>query len=106
MPAGPASPQVGPLAKTPFTSKRRCCNFTLKDDQHLRSCRSRQELLAAISSIVQETGYLRRNVVNHAKALGLWNKFQVPQLEDSAIVRLFSSSAIQEDPLDAIATQL
>jgi hypothetical protein len=59
-----------------------------------------------ISSIAQETGFSRRNVVNHAKTLGVWNKFEVPQLEDSAIVRLFSSSATQEDPLDAVATQL
>lgn len=42
----------------------------------------------------------------HAKALGLWNKFEVPQLEDPAIVRLLSTSVTQEDPLDAIATQL
>jgi hypothetical protein len=106
MPAGPASPQAGPLAETPFTSKRRRCNFTPKDDQRLRACRSRQELLAVISSIAQETGFSRRNVVNHAKTLGVWNEFEVPQLEDSAIVRLFSSSATQEDPLDAVATQL
>jgi hypothetical protein len=106
MPARPASPQAGSLAEAPFTSKRRRCNFTPKDDQRLRACRSRKELLAVISSIAQETGFSRRNVVNHAKTLGVWNKFEVPQLEDSAIVRLFSSSATQEDPLDAVATQL
>jgi hypothetical protein len=106
MPARPASPQAGSLAEAPFTSKRRRCNFTPKDDQRLRACRSRLELLAVISSIAQETGFSRRNIVNHAKTLGVWNKFEVPQLEDSAIVRLFSSSATQEDPLDAVATQL
>lgn len=106
MPGRPASPQAGSLAETPFTSKRRRCNFTPKDDQRLRACRSRQELLAVISSIAQETGFSRRNVVNHAKTLGVWSKFEAPQLKDSAIVRLFSSSATQEDPLDAVATQL
>jgi hypothetical protein len=59
-----------------------------------------------ISSIAQETRFPRRNVVNHTKTLGLWNKFQVPQLEDPAIVRLFSTSATHEDALDAIATRL
>lgn len=67
MPPGPASPQAGPLAETPFTSKRRRCNFTPKDDQRLRACRSRQELLEVISSIVQETRFPRRNVVNPRK---------------------------------------
>ena len=106
MPARPAPPQAESLAEAPFTGQRRRCNFTPKDDQRLRACRSRQELLAVISSIAQETGFSRRNVVNHAKTLGVWNKFEVPQLEDSAIVRLFSSSSTQEDPLDAVATQL
>src|SRR6185437_3901350 len=106
MPGRPASPQAGSLAEAPFTSKRRRCNFTPKDDQRLRGCRSRQELLSVISSIVQETGFSRRNVVNHAKTLGVWNKFEMPQLENAAIVRLFSSSTTQEDPLDAVATQL
>ena len=106
MPSRLASSHAGPVATPTLPSKRQCCNFTPKEDQRLRACRSRQELLAAISGIVQETGYLRRNVVNHAKALGLWNKFQVPQLQDSAIVHLFSSSGIQEDLLDSIATQL
>src|SRR6185437_7265805 len=106
MPGRPASPQAGSLAEAPFTSKRRRCNFTPKDDQRLRACKSRQELLAIISSIAQESGFPRRNVVNHAKTLGLWNKFQVPRLENPAIVRLFSSSATQEDPLNAITTQL
>jgi hypothetical protein len=106
MPRRPASPQAGSLAETPFKSKRRRCNFTPKDDQQLRACRSREELLAVISSIAVESHFSRRNVVNHAKALGLWNKFQAPQLEDSAMVRLFSSSATQEALLEAIATQL
>jgi transposase len=77
-----------------------------KDDQQLRACRSREELLAVISSIAVESQFSRRNVVNHAKALGLWNKFQAPQLEDSAMVRFFSSSATKDAPLEAIATQL
>ena len=101
-----ASPQAGPVAAPILSEKRRCCNFTPKDDQRLRACRSRQELLAVISSIAQETCFPRRNIVNHAKALGLWNKFQAPKIEDSTIVRLLNSSATQEDPLDAIATHL
>src|SRR5689334_21651452 len=106
MPARPASPRAGPVATTTLTRKRRRCNFTPKDDQRLRACRSRQELLAVISSIAQETRFPRRTVVNHAKTLGLWNKFQAPRLEEPAIVRLFSTSATQEDALDAIATRL
>lgn len=109
MPPRPASPRAGPVP-TPelpaLLTKWQRCHFTPKDDQQLRACRSREELLAAISRIVLETNFSRRNVVNHAKTLGLWNKFQAPQLEDSAMVRLFSSSATKDAPLDAIATQL
>jgi hypothetical protein len=109
MPPRPASPRAGPVP-TPelsaLSKKWQKCHFTPKDDQQLRACRSRQELLAAISRIVLDTNFSRRNVVNHAKTLGLWNKFQTPKLEDSAIARLFSGSGNEEDPLDLIAAKL
>jgi len=72
----------------------------------MRACRSRQELLAVIRSLVQEKQFARRSVVNRAKALGVWNKFHQPPLPDSAILRLLSSSATQQDPLAAVATEL
>ena len=109
MPRRPASPRAGPVP-TPelsaLSTKWQKCHFTPKDDQQLRACRSREELLAVISSIAIESHFSRRNVVNHAKALGLWNKFQAPQLEDSAIVRFFSASTTKEPPVDVIAKQL
>jgi hypothetical protein len=106
MPRRPASPRAGPLAHTPFTTKRRRYYFTPKDDQRLRACRSRQELLAVIRSFVQERQFARRSVVNRAKALGVWNKFHQPPLPDSVILRLLRSSATQEDPLATVATEL
>jgi len=109
MPRRPASPRAGPVP-TPdlsgLSTKWQKCHFTPKDDQRLRACRSREELLAVISSIALESQFSRRNVVNHAKTLGLWNKFQAPQVEDSAMVRFFSGSNAKEAPVDAIATQL
>jgi hypothetical protein len=60
-----------------------------------------------IAAIVQESNYSRRSVVNHSKDLGVWCKFQQSRTEcELSIVRLLSSSATQEDPLDVIATKL
>jgi transposase len=60
-----------------------------------------------IAAIVQESNYSRRSVVNHAKDLGVWCKFKQSRIEcELSIVRLLSSSATQEDPLDVIATKL
>ena len=86
--------------------KRRRCYFSPSDDQKLNSCQSREELLTVISALVQESGYARRNVVHHAKALGVWDKLQTPKAEPVSIVRFLSNPIAQEDPLTVVATKL
>jgi hypothetical protein len=103
----PAAVQTGSVASRPSRRKRRRCYFSPSDDQRLRACRSREELLDVIAAIVQESNYSRRSVVNHAKDLGVWCKFQEPKAEcELSILRLLGSSATQEDPLDVIAAKL
>ena len=100
------SVQADSLSSTLSSRKRHRCYFAPSDDQKLRACRSHSELLEAIGAIVQDSNYSRRNVVNHAKELGVWDKFQAPRSDDVSIVRLLSNSALQEDPLAVIATKL
>ena len=102
----PATVQSGSAASRLVRRKRRRCYFSPSDDQTLRACRSREELLHVIASIVQESNYSRRSVVNHAKELGVWEKFQKPRTEDVAIVRMLSNSATRDDALAAVATKL
>ena len=102
----PAAVQAASAASRPVRRKRCRCYFSPSDDQTLRACRSREELLHAITSIVQESNYSRRSVVSHAKELGVWEKFQKPRTEDVAIVRILSNSATQDDALAAVATKL
>ncbi len=86
--------------------KRQRCYFAPIDDQRLCACRSRSELLEMIDIITRDSNYSRRNVVNHAKELGVWDKFQLPRSDDVSIIRLLNNSAPQEDPLAVIATKL
>jgi hypothetical protein len=102
----PAAVQTGSVASRPSRRKRRRCYFSPSDDQRLRACRSREELLDVIAAIVQESNYSRRSVINHAKELGVWDKFHTPRSDNVSIVRLLSNSAPQEDPLAVIATKL
>jgi hypothetical protein len=91
----------------PARRKRRRCIFAPADDQKLRDCTSRAELLNAISAIVRETNYSRRSVIRRAKKLGIWSKFarELPG-ERISIARLLSKHAMGEDPVTAIASRL
>ena len=86
--------------------KRRRCYFSPSDDQKLNACRSREELLTVISALVRESNYSRRNVVNHAKALGVWDRFPIQKAEPVSMVRFLSNPMTQEDPLTVVATKL
>lgn len=106
MPDRFASTNTTTSAPVLLTSKRRRCYFAPFDDQKLCACRSRTELLEVIAAIVRESGYLRRNVVNHAKELGVWDKFQILKSNDLSIVRFLSNPVTQQDPLTAVAAKL
>lgn len=97
---------AGAISAIPSIRKRRRCQFAPSDDQKLRACTTRSELLDAIAEIIRETEYSRRAVVHHAKELGVWNKFQMEGPNDLSIARLLSNSGSQNDPLEAIATKL
>lgn len=86
--------------------KYKRCRFAPMDDQRLLASTSRQELLEAIRTIVRESNYSRRNVVNHAKALGVWNRFQTQKAEPVSIVRFLNNPVAAEDPLTFVATKL
>ncbi len=104
MPDRSVPPQT--VSSTLPRRKRQRCYFAPSDDERLRAAGSRSELLEEIGMITRDSNYSRRIVVNHAKALGVWNKFQAPRSDDVSIIRLLSNSAPQEDPLDVIATKL
>ena len=104
MPDRSVPPQT--VSSTLPPRKRQRCYFAPSDDQRLRACRSRSELLEVIRIITRDSNYSRRNVVNHAKELGVWDKFQAPRSDNVSIIRLLSNSAPQEDPLAVIATKL
>ncbi len=104
MPDRSVPPQT--VSSTLSPRKRQRCYFAPSDDQRLLASTSRSELLEVIATIARDSNYSRRNVVNHAKELGAWDKFQVPRSDDLSIVRLLSNSTPQEDPLAVIATRL
>jgi hypothetical protein len=100
------SVQAVTVSSTLPSKKRQHCCFAPNDDQRLRACRSRSELLEVIAAIALDTNFSRRNVVNHAKELGVWDKFQTTRSDDVAIVRLLNNPGTQEDLLAAVAERL
>ncbi len=106
MPDRSASTETATDSSVLLTRRRQRCHFAPSDDQRLLTCTSRSELLEVIAAIVRDSNYSRRNVVYHAKELGVWEKFQTPRSVDVSIVRLLSNSTPHEDPLAVIATKL
>ena len=106
MPDRATSVQKGTVSRAPSSPKRQRCYFAPGDDQKLRACRSRSELLEVIAELVRDTNYSRRSVVRHTKELGVWEKFHAPRSIDVSIARLLNNSASQNDPLTVVATKL
>ena len=106
MPDRATSVQTVTVSRTLPSRKRQHCYFAPSDDQKLRACRSRSELLEAIAAIARDSNYSRRNVVYHAKELGVWKKCQTPRSDDVSMARLLSNSASGDDALAAIAARL
>jgi transposase len=101
------SAAVAAGASMPPRKKRQRCNFAPGDDQKLRACTSRVELLNAIAAIVRESDFSRRSVVTRAKELGVWDKFAAQKARDDvSILRLLRNSSPEQDPLTAIAGKL
>jgi hypothetical protein len=97
--------------KQPVRAKYGHCRFTPTDDRQLLGCHSYEELCGAIESIILETGYSRRSVIERAKALEVWAKFaphrRITTIQEKVSVqKLLARSDVEVDLLSVVASKL